>query len=169
MEIIRVFQSSVIVTLVTKCRTFFRRSIFLYAFATVLITYGLHASDDSISTMELFVRGGYYFCILCLTVLLLLPIFAAIQTRRIGPVLVKFRENDLIAIYKDNIIARSWDWIVSAHNEPPYYWIKTRKFPSVFLILSKDKLNEDENEMLQTWLLAHRKLKSHDQELKKKI
>lgn len=162
MEIIRLFKSTFIVAWVTKCRNFFRRSIFLYAFATMLITYGLHASDDSISSMEMFVRGGIYFCFLCLTVLLLLAIFAAIQTRRIKPVLVKFRENDLIAIYKDNIIARSWDWIVSAHSEPPYYWIKTRKFPSVFLVLSKDKLSEDENEMLQTWLLAHQKLKSHD-------
>lgn len=157
-EIKRVFTPTFTSVLISKYRTFLRRSVWLYAISTAMIAYGLHGYDPRFTTIDVVLRWLIYFGGVCCIVLLLYPVPAAIAPRFVRPYVVVFRENDLCSLYKGKSIADSWDWIISAKDEPLMISLRIRKFPPLELYISKRNIIEDEYRTLIKWLVAHRKL-----------
>jgi hypothetical protein len=159
MEITKTFVNSFGSVLLAKIRNFMRRSIFLYALATALITFGLHFSSiDSISSIEFIRIWGTYFLGIVFITLIFILISAIIQSRRIFPRKLTFREEELILSQGGTTEIKSWDWIISAEEKPRFFAFLVQKRPRLEMFLSKDKLEYQEGQLLREWLIKHEKL-----------
>ena len=158
MEITKTFSNTFSDMMRAKFRWFLRRSVFRYAIAVGLITYGLHGRTTALEPLTVAGKGLTYFIALCAGVLMLQVVAAAVQSRRIAPRIVTFTENELIVNYKGESITRDWDWIIAAEDSPKVIALLVRKMPRLELYLPKTKLNGNEYNILCGWLVLHGKL-----------
>lgn len=157
MEITKTFANAFPYMMRAKLRWFFRRSLFRYAIATALITYGLHGINASLKPSEIAMRGLLYFVILCFAVLALHVVTAWIQSRRITPRTVVFTEDTVVVDFKGESVDRGWDWIIAAEESPTVISLLVQKLPRLELYLHKASLDDDEYRTLREWLVLHGK------------
>ena len=146
-----------------KLRGFLHRSVYRYAIGVALITYALHANDSELSVSEKLVAGFEYFGALCLGVLLLLFATAIIQSRKMTPQMITFKEQNLVVEHQGELSFRDWDWIISARESPAFISLLVQKRPRFELYLPKSRLNENEYAVLRGWLVSHGKLPPSDE------
>ncbi len=158
MEITKTFANTFSDMMRAKLRRFLRRSVFRYAIAVVLITYGLHGRDTALEPISVAWKGLTYFIALCAGVLMLHVVAATIQSRRIAPRTVTFKDNELIIKHKGETVTRDWDWIIAAEDSPKVIALLVRKLPRLELYLPKTKLDRNEYNILRNWLVSHGKL-----------
>ena len=87
MEITKTFANTFHDMMHAKLRWFVRRSLFRYAIAVSLITYGLHAHDASLEFGDKLLRGGLYFVAVCIGVLVVVALgggFEKVFSKRDG-------------------------------------------------------------------------------------
>lgn len=158
MEITKTFANTFGDMMRAKLRWFVRRSLYRYAIAVVLITYGLHGSNPNLTTTDKLARGLAYFVAICLAVLLLHVVMALSQSRKITPRTITFTEQSLVVNHKGETATRGWNWISSAGESPTLISLLVQKMPRLELYLPKAKLTENEYTVLRGWLSSHGKL-----------
>ncbi len=158
MEITKTFVNKFRFVMRAKVRWFLRRSIFRYATAVALMTYGIHGHKTSIEPMDMAWKGLRYFAALCAAVLTLHIIAAAVQSRRVDQRTVTFTEDDVIVDHNGEIVRQDWDWILSAEDSPRMISFLVQESPRLELYLPKTELEDDEYDALRGWLVSHGKL-----------
>lgn len=158
MEITKTFANTFSDMMRAKIRLFLRRSVFRYAIAVALITYGLHGRDASIEPLSVVFKGLTYFMALCAGVLMLQVVAATVQSRRIAPRTVTFTESEVIVNHNGETVTRNWDWIIAAEDSQTVIALLVQKMPRLELYLPKTKLDQNEYNILRSWLVAHGKL-----------
>jgi len=158
-EITKAFVNSLRYVLRAKMRQFLRRSVFAYALAAALIAYGLNSpSIKSIASFEFLKIWITYSLGICAVALMLILISALVQSRRIVPHHVTFKEEAIIVTYRGETQTRTWDWIIAAEETSDFFAFVIRKRPRLELFLGKKCLDSDEHQSLRTWLVQHGKL-----------
>jgi hypothetical protein len=161
MEITKTFVNAFGPVLLAKIRNFLRRSIFIYALGTALITFGLHFSIIRPTINFEFVKiWGTYFLGIVGLALTLIFISAIIQSRRIIPKQVTFREEELLLSQGESREIKSWDWIISAEEKKKFFAFLIQKRPRLEIFLMKEKLEDHEEQLIRKLLIHHGKLSS---------
>lgn len=161
MEITRTFANTYGDMMRAKMRLFFRRSVYRYAIAVALITFGLHAKDPALTSADKLIRGVGYFFALCLFVLSIYAVVALAQSRRITPRTITFTGTRLIVNHNGELSDHGWDWIISAGESPRLISLLVQRMPRLELYLPKRQLNKIEYDVLRSWLVLHGKLQKH--------
>ena len=159
MEITKTFVNSLPNVLRAKLRGFLRRSIFRYAFASALIAYALHIPNiKSIASVEFLKIWFIYFFGICSFALTLILISAIVQSRRLTPRQVTFKEGAIIVSQGDKTETKTWDWIITAEELFGTIAFMVQKRPRVELFIRKKQLDDYEYKILRAWLAEHGKL-----------
>ena len=158
MEITKTFANTFSDMMRAKIRWFFRRSLYRYAIAVALITYGLHGSNPYLTTTDKLALGLGYFVALSLAVLLLHVVIALTQSRKLTLRTITFTDKSLIVKHKGEMATCGWDWIISAGESPTLISLLVQKRPRLELYLPKTKLTGSEYTVLRRWLSTHGKL-----------
>jgi hypothetical protein len=158
-EITRTFVNALPYVIRAKIRGFARRSVFAYAIASALIAYAIHTpSLKSIATVEYFRTWVIYFLLICTVALTMNLISAVIQSRRLIPRQVTFKQEAITITHRGNTECKTWDWIIAAEELGDSFPFVVQRFPRLELFLSKKRLSEDEYRSLRAWLVEHGKL-----------
>lgn len=162
MEITKTFANTFRDMMRAKLRWFFRRSLYRYAIAVALITFGLHGGDPALTLTEKLMRGIIYFVALCAAVLVLHVFAASIQSRRLAPRTITFTKDNVTVNHKGESVDRGWSWILAANESSTLISLLVQKMPRLELYLPKAKLNDTELQVLRSWLVSHGKLPPMD-------
>jgi hypothetical protein len=158
-EITKTFVNALPYVFRAKIRAFFRRSVFRYAFATALIAYALNfPSIKSIVSIEFVKIWAIYFLGICAIALILLLISAVVQSRRLVPRQVTFKEEAIIVSHGGETETKTWDWIIAAEESADFFAFMVQRHPRLELFISKKQLDSDEYQFLRAWLVEHGKL-----------
>jgi hypothetical protein len=142
-----------------KLRGFFRRSLYRYAIAAALLAYALNIANIKAAAIIDFVRiWAIYFLGICAVALVLIVFSTRIQSRRLVPQEVTFREDAIIVTHRGQTETRTWDWIIHAEESRESFAFLVQERPRLELFLGKRHLTEDEYRSLRTWLVEHGKL-----------
>jgi hypothetical protein len=160
MEITKTFANALPFVIRAKLRGFLRRSIFRYAIAAAILAYALNISSiKSIASIEFLKIWGIYLLGICAFVLILLLVSAVIQSRQLVPQQVTFIEDAIIVSQGGQTETKEWDWIIAAQETVDSLVFLIQKRPRLELFIGKKQLNDDEYQVLLTWLVEHGKLK----------
>ena len=159
MEITKTFVNALPYVLRAKIRAFFRRSVFRYAIATALIAYAINFSSiKSIAGIEFLKIWMIYLLGICAVALILILISAVVQSRRLVPRQVTFKEEAIIVTHRGETETKTWDWIIAAEETVDFFAFIVQKIPRLELFLRKKQLDDDEYQSLRAWLVEHGKL-----------
>lgn len=169
MVISKTFTNSFHSIFLAKMRGFWRRSIFRYLLAAVMLSYSryllISLNSDSLgserlSTADIILEGFIGFILLSSIVILLMIVAAKIQSKRLQPITITFKEDELVITRKGETVQHDWDWIISAENTRDLFTFLIEQRPRYEVFLAKSKLTGAELEKIQSWLISHGKLAS---------
>ncbi len=141
-----------------KVRWFVRRSIYRYFIAVVMFSFGRHLLDTTINSVDIVIEGVLGFILLCFSILLIQIVAARMQSKRIKPTKVIFKEDELTVTQFGKTTNRGWDWIISAEDTPSVFALLIQKKPIFEIYLPKSELTGNEQKTLLNWLIKHDKL-----------
>mgnify|MGYP005999327773 FL=1 len=167
MVISKTFTNSFHSIFLAKMRGFWRRSISRYLLAAAMFSYGRYLLNNinsdfldstRLSTAEIILEGFIGFTLLFFIVILLMIITAKIQSIRLQPITIAFKEDELIITRKGKAVQHDWDWITSAESTQGMLAFLIEQRPRYEIFLAKSKLTDAELEQIQSWLILHGKL-----------
>ena len=158
MKITQTFGSTFSYMMRAKLRNFARRSVYRYAAGIMLITFGMHRANQSLSTLETLSRGALCFGALLLIVFLVYCIYSIVQSRRFPLRTVTFTETTITVLQGGNTTSCDWGWVISADESSAIISMLIQQSPRTEIYLPKNKLGETKFTTLRKWLIAHGKL-----------
>ncbi|MCL2163810.1 MAG: hypothetical protein FWH55_05300 [Oscillospiraceae bacterium] len=159
-EITKTFGYSISIILHAKLRNFIKKSVWVYLLASLLFANALDGVFMAPFVGRfLIVFGG----------LLLLSISSMLISSRLI-YLKKRKDNADITFKEDQIIVywkysgeteiKTWDWIKSFEEVNDIYYLDLDVWPKNVVIISKQKLTNDESIVLHEWLYKNNKIKT---------
>ena len=136
-----------------KLRWFVRRSLLLYAVASVGIAMGVEVlAGDGLVLEAVLDRWLQVYVIVFVAALLTHVVMAKVQSARLVPRQVSFREDEIVVTRAGTTERLGWDWILAAGESRRLFVFRVRN-PSVLeLFLAKDALTDEEADCLRGWL-----------------
>ena len=159
MEITKTFTNALPFVIRAKMRGFFRRSVYRYIFAAWLVTYAFSfQSLKSVVSIEFLKVWSFYSVVICGLAIIIILISAAIQSRRLDPRQITFREDAITITDASAVKTNTWGWVIHAEELDDCFALLIQKSPRHELFISKKSLGEGEYKQLRAWLAKHDKL-----------
>jgi hypothetical protein len=161
-KITKSFKYTINTILYAKFRNFFKRSLWKYIIASLLLAYGLSTlnRNTGLSVFNLFIIMFSGLILLSVT-LMVVSSYLLFLKKRQDDLEITFRENEIEVfwILKDQREIKSWNWIKGAEESNCIYYLDLDVYPSNVIMLAKQRLSIEENDLFYSWLVSKGKLK----------